>query len=713
MKKGYFFQTLIKSRDDTNELILKTEETVSSLLDSKTTISKPGMLLGKIQGGKTRAFIGVIALAFDNDYDVAIVLTKGTKALLKQTMRRLEKDYEKFIEDDQISLFDIMNFPNNVTPWERNKKIIIVVKKEINNMKKLIQNLVNTYPDLGQKKVLIVDDEADFASVSFYKSKEAIEVGKISSQIEEFRRLASDTDYLQVTATPYSLYLQPDSGNDENLEFFPKKPFFTVLVPIHSLYIGGDFYFNETDDIAKYIFEEVSIEEREALKKPDGRKFKIDEVLITAHIKILRKAIMNFIVGSNIRRMQQGKNNKKLQKYAFIAHSEISKSSHDWQRQIIEAIINNFQLAAKENQEKLNRFIVDSYRDLSASMSLLDSTMPQIDDVKRAVYDSIDAGQIMITVVNSEKEIEELLDEDGQLKLRTPMNIFIGGQILDRGITIKNLIGFYYGRSPKRFQQDTVLQHSRMYGVRSKLDLAVTRFYTTYDIYVVMKKIHEFDTALRDAFEKGDHKNGVYFIRKDVSGKLAPCSPSKLLLSSLTSLTPYKRLLPIGFQTDYKTKISDKIKVIDKTIDSWFNGKSKELPMLVDLNEVTKVMDLIEEVLIFDDSAYQWDYKAFKASIEHLSLNSLDENRGKVWILIRENRNLKRIKEDGRYSDAPDTPKTEGKIAKETAINLPIVMLFKQNGKEEDGWRGSQFWWPVMMVPRDAKTTIFASDTLL
>jgi len=152
MKKGYFFQTLIKSRDDTNELILKMEETVSSLLDSKTTISKPGMLLGKIQGGKTRAFIGVIALAFDNDYDVAIVLTKGTKALLKQTMRRLEKDYEKFIEDDQISLFDIMNFPNNVTPWERNKKIIIVVKKEINNMKKLIQNLVNTYPDLGQKK---------------------------------------------------------------------------------------------------------------------------------------------------------------------------------------------------------------------------------------------------------------------------------------------------------------------------------------------------------------------------------------------------------------------------------------------------------------------------------------------------------------------------------------------------------------------------------
>jgi hypothetical protein len=54
----------------------------------------------------------------------------------------------------------------------------------------------------------------------------------------------------------------------------------------------------------------------------------------------------------------------------------------------------------------------------------------------------------------------------GQLRLRTPLNIFIGGQILDRGITIANLIGFYYGRDPQRFQQDTVLQHSRMYGFR-------------------------------------------------------------------------------------------------------------------------------------------------------------------------------------------------------------------------------------------------------
>ena len=38
-------------------------------------------------------------------------------------------------------------------------------------------------------------------------------------------------------------------------------------------------------------------------------------------------------------------------------------------------------------------------------------------------------------------------------KLRTPLNIFIGGQVLDRGVTLANLIGFYYGRRPNKFNR--------------------------------------------------------------------------------------------------------------------------------------------------------------------------------------------------------------------------------------------------------------------
>ena len=75
------------------------EETVQKFLENETNMNKPGMLLGKIQGGKTGAFIGIIALAFDNDYDMAIILTKGTKALARQTYARVKKDFGNFIDD--------------------------------------------------------------------------------------------------------------------------------------------------------------------------------------------------------------------------------------------------------------------------------------------------------------------------------------------------------------------------------------------------------------------------------------------------------------------------------------------------------------------------------------------------------------------------------------------------------------------------------------
>ena len=97
-QKGIFYKTLTTGRHDDDVLLGCMEETVTRLIEADTSLRKPGILLGKIQSGKTRAFIGVIALAFDNGYDVAIVLTKGIKALAEQTIQRLRENKEKFAE---------------------------------------------------------------------------------------------------------------------------------------------------------------------------------------------------------------------------------------------------------------------------------------------------------------------------------------------------------------------------------------------------------------------------------------------------------------------------------------------------------------------------------------------------------------------------------------------------------------------------------------
>ena len=133
--------------------------------------SKPLMMLGKIQSGKTKTFIGVIALAFDNSYDLSVVLTKNSNALAKQTTARLQSEFKDFIEDDLMDVYDIMNMPKTLSAYEMDKKLIIVVKKEKNNLKKLM-NFIQDYSRTHSGKCLIIDDEADYCSIGFQKNKE-------------------------------------------------------------------------------------------------------------------------------------------------------------------------------------------------------------------------------------------------------------------------------------------------------------------------------------------------------------------------------------------------------------------------------------------------------------------------------------------------------------------------------------------------------------
>ncbi len=91
-------------------------DTVDQLLAQPTQSARPGMLLGMIQSGKTKAFIGVLALAFDNGFDHAIVFTKGTKALARQTVARLRKDLRRALDNDLIGVNDIMTLPETLTP---------------------------------------------------------------------------------------------------------------------------------------------------------------------------------------------------------------------------------------------------------------------------------------------------------------------------------------------------------------------------------------------------------------------------------------------------------------------------------------------------------------------------------------------------------------------------------------------------------------------
>lgn len=706
-----FYDQLASNREDPPELRAKVEEVVGQLQKQATSTNRPGILLGRVQSGKTRAFLGVIARAFDKGYDVAIILTKGTKSLAEQTLSRVKKDFGEFIASDQIEVFDILAVPE-LTPYELTHKLVFVVKKEDDNLRRLLNLFRDQYPQLRSKSVLIIDDEADLASVSFRKTSGLSTAGIISQQIDQLRESVTKSAFLQVTATPYALYLQPEDEivvPDGSL-FKPKRPAFTVLLPTHSKYAGGEEYFEKSTEIdspAFYFYREVPLAERDALKKEDRRRLQIDRVLTEKNSAVLRDAVVTFLVGGAIRQLQQRAAGQRPQKYSFLFHTEQSRSSHGWQEIVAVAIRDALVDQARADSPLFHELIRAAYVDLKRSIELEGVSMPTVEEVTKAVLQSLDSGQLMITKVNSDNEIKNLLADDGQLKLRTPFNMFIGGQILDRGITISNLIGFYYGRNPNRFQQDTVLQHSRMYGARSTADLAVTRFYAPQHVYQVMKRIHEFDAALREAFESGAHDSGVYFIQKDASNRLIPCSPNKLLFSDVVSVRPGRRLVLSGFQTVYKSHGTKNLDALDSRIQSLI-GSSQD-PVLINITEGVELLKMAYANIEFDDDTDD-DREAHIAALEHLSRTCKKSHlKDKVWLLVAKERNVARYREEGRFSNAPDT-KQQKDLARTKAEDIPVLMLLRQNGDVAKGWRGLPFWWPVIMTPRSGVTAVFATD---
>ena len=682
-----FYDQLASKRGDPPELRAKVEEVVEKLQAEATSTKRPGILLGRVQSGKTRAYLGVIARAFDKGYDVAVILTKGTKSLAKQTFSRVLSDFAEFIDGDQVEVFDVLNVPE-LTPYELTHKLVFVVKKEDDNMRRLIDLIDSRYPSLKERRVLIIDDEADLASVSGRRAQGLNTAGIISRQIDQLREIVANSAYLQVTATPYALYLQPEDevAVSGTILFKPKRPAFTVLLPTHEKYVGGDEYFdydNEQDAPGHFFYREVPTAERDALKKEDRRRLQIDRVLTERNAAVLRDAVVTFIVGGTIRRLQQRAAGQRPQKYSFLFHTEQQRSSHDWQLRVVSAVHDALVDQAAADSPLFNQLLHAAYHDLRRSVA---DELPELDEVKKAVVDALAAGQLMITKVNSDNDINNLLAGDGQLKLRTPFNIFIGGQILDRGITINNLIGFYYGRAPNRFQQDTVLQHSRMYGARPPEDLRVTRFYAPQTVFQIMKRIHEFDGALRNAFETGAYDRGVYFLQRDAARRLIPCSPNKLLFSDVVSIRPGRRLVLSGFQTVSKSAGARRLAELDVKVEA-LAGKG-DAPVLIDVEKATDLLGLAFSNVEFPDDTADDDRQAHLGALEHLSrVSNKPDLKGKVWLVVARDRDVARYREEGRFSNAPDT-KQQKDAAKARANDIPVLMLLRQNGNEARGWRG-------------------------
>ena len=667
------------------------------------------MLLGRIQSGKTRAFVGAIALAFDRGVDIALVLTKGTKTLSAQTVARLEADFAEFIDEEEIRVLDIMKLPK-LTRSELRRKLVVVAKKQARNLDRLI-TFLKEHEALQNRKVLLVDDEADLASVRFVSkpTTNTIGQGTIADQIDELRHMVDQIYFLQVTATPYSLYLQPEDYDEPskgpNYVFKPKRPAFTEVLPIHGGYVGGNDYFGdfEDGDPRKWLYVEVLPQEQDALRRSDLRRLSEDRVLDSPNATGLRRAIVTFIVAVGVRQWQQREAGEKRKKYSMVIHNDTQRSAHEWQDQVIGWIFSAIIKSAEKNPESLRSLFDEAYADLDASIRADGGQMPSRDDAFDFFIDALQSDDVVVERVNSDADVMNLLDQKAELKLRTPYNIFVGGNILDRGITIPNLVAFYYGRNPRTMQADTVLQHSRMYGNRDRRDLAVTRFYTSRAVYDRLYAINNVENTLREAFESGAHERGVVFIQANGANGVRPCAPNKVLKSVVVAVSGSRMLLP----TDFQTRGGSKMAALQNKLEDLIKPEWRDTNKFVAVDRATamEIINAIEPTMEFDDVEFEWD--AMRALIDYYG-DASKGGDGKILLLVATGRMLTKLGSGDKSGRSVLGTASRAQVL-DSSRTKPALILLRQEGGKAAGWTAHNFWWPVFAAPPNAEPCVFAA----
>jgi hypothetical protein len=156
----------------------------------------------------------------------------------------------------------------------------------------------------------------------------------------------------------------------------------------------------------------------------------------------------------------------------------------------------------------------------------------------------------------------------------------------------------------------------------------------------------------------------------------------------------------------YKSHGIEKLKTLDNQIEAVC---PTDKPTIVDIDKAVELLKLAYANFEFDDSTDD-DRAAHIAALEHLSRTcKKPELKGKVLLLIAKDREVRRYREEGRFSNAPDT-KQQKDLARDKAEDVPVLMLLRQKGALAQGWRDLPFWWPVIVTPRSAITAIFATD---
>lgn len=189
-------------------------------LRKKTTGMPPvrGMVVGHVQSGKTASIAGLSAMAADHDWNLIIVLSGTLENLRRQTLRRLYKDLNHRGNLHWVTI----DQPSDDSPYGQRAadkhfmagstdRHLVICLKNPTRLRNLLDWITKDTASLRDMRILIIDDEADQASVNTAASatvRTTINQAIISlTQVQ-----ALSVNYVGYTATPAANFLNEGPG---------------------------------------------------------------------------------------------------------------------------------------------------------------------------------------------------------------------------------------------------------------------------------------------------------------------------------------------------------------------------------------------------------------------------------------------------------------------------------------------------------------------
>lgn len=523
-----------------------------------------GMVVGHVQSGKTSNYVGLINKATDAGYKVIIVIAGTISSLRRQTQERIDEGYigksssayinnygenkiigvGKYKVDTDIysltssfyrtgdegdfnqGIANRLNIPIGKNP------VVFVIKKNKSILENLIDwfskdsniRVVNGQPKLFDVPALIIDDEADAASVN--ATKDINDIKAINKLIRTLLNVFDQNTFVGYTATPYANLFIPQDFNDElttvvkgktyfiGEDLFPKDFIINIIAPKN--YIGAAKIFGLENPITGESHEPLNV--FRVIDDYDPPFFRTvnrnnKEDLPEYLPQSLELALKSFILTCAIRRLRghEKKHNSMLVHVALYVKwidrvaSLVSDRMKDFKnyinandtkflKELEELFINDFLPTTENVIENLD------YKDSRIELHNWESVKAEL---KKATS-KIDVRAVHGTRSTTNLEYHNI-DEIDYSRYEEGLSVIaVGGGRLARGITLEGLSTSYYLRTTRMY--DSLMQMGRWFGYRpGYVDLC--RLYTTETIYEWFNHITMATEEMRYDFDEMTTRN--------------------------------------------------------------------------------------------------------------------------------------------------------------------------------------------------------------